>query len=64
MWRLKGCPKCKGDIFLEKDSDGWYERCLQCVYNQDRDSIGDVKEHPSVSKRELATAGAGKTATK
>jgi hypothetical protein len=43
MWRLKGCPKCKGDIFLEKDIDGWYERCLQCGYNQDLETIVEVK---------------------
>jgi len=30
MWRFKSCPKCKGDIFIEKDRDGWYEHCLQC----------------------------------
>ena len=64
MWRLKGCPKCKGDIFLEKDINGWYERCLQCGYNQDLETLVEVKEQPSVRKRELATAGAGKTATK
>ncbi len=64
MWRLKGCPKCKGDIFLEKDIDGWYERCLQCGYNRDLETIVEVKEQPSVRKREPAIAGAGKTATK
>ncbi|TET12977.1 MAG: hypothetical protein E3J81_09760 [Dehalococcoidia bacterium] len=61
MWRLKGCPKCNGDIFLEKDIDGWYERCLQCGYNQDLETIVEVKEQPSREKRELATAGAMKT---
>ena len=64
MWRLKGCPKCNGDIFLEKDFDGWYERCLQCGYNQDLETIVEVKEQPSVRKREPAIAGAGKTATR
>ena len=64
MWRLKSCPRCKGDIFLDKDIDGWYERCLQCGYNQDLETIVEVREQPSVRKRKLSAAAAGKTATK
>ena len=29
-WRLKGCPRCGGDIFVTRDRDGWIEQCLQC----------------------------------
>jgi predicted nucleic acid-binding Zn-ribbon protein len=28
--KLKGCKKCGGDLFLEKDVDGSYVSCLQC----------------------------------
>lgn len=38
MWRFKGCPRCGGDIFVDYDHYGWYERCLQCGYNLDRGS--------------------------
>lgn len=31
-WKLKSCPRCSGDIYVEKDNDGCYERCLQCGY--------------------------------
>lgn len=31
MWKLKSCPRCGGDMFLEK-GDKWYEHCLQCGY--------------------------------
>ena len=31
MW-LKSCPKCRGDLFLDKDEYGWYKECLQCGY--------------------------------
>ena len=27
---LKGCPKCKGDLKLTRDSDGAFISCLQC----------------------------------
>jgi len=33
--RLKGCPRCKGDIVVEVDQWGWYEECIQCGYLQD-----------------------------
>lgn len=53
MWKLKGCPKCNGDIFLEKDVSGWYERCLQCGYNRDMLSVVEVREPSSGKKKEL-----------
>ncbi len=28
----KGCPRCKGDMFIEKDRYGWHKQCLQCGY--------------------------------
>ncbi len=30
MFYFKGCPKCKGDVYVEKDSFGTYRKCLQC----------------------------------
>ncbi|MCX6013020.1 MAG: hypothetical protein NTV30_06355 [Chloroflexi bacterium] len=38
MWKFKGCPRCKGDLYLEKDTYGWYEECLQCGYMKDLQS--------------------------
>lgn len=29
IWKPKSCPRCGGDIFLERDNK-WYEHCLQC----------------------------------
>jgi ribosomal protein S27AE len=29
------CPRCGGNIFLDKDYDGWYMECLQCSYTRD-----------------------------
>ena len=26
----KRCPKCGGNIFLDRDLYDWYEQCLQC----------------------------------
>ena len=29
------CPRCGGNVFLEKDLFGWIIDCLQCGYEQD-----------------------------
>jgi DNA-directed RNA polymerase subunit M/transcription elongation factor TFIIS len=29
------CPKCGGNLYLDKDYNGWYEQCLQCGYMKD-----------------------------
>jgi hypothetical protein len=31
--KLKGCRRCGGDLFLERDSDGINITCLQCSAN-------------------------------
>ena len=30
MYRLKNCPRCSGDLFLDRDEYGWFEMCIQC----------------------------------
>jgi len=32
MLKLKSCPRCKGDVLLDRDQYGWYHYCLQCGY--------------------------------
>ena len=29
------CPKCGGNLYLDKDHYGWYEQCLQCSFTRD-----------------------------
>ncbi len=35
MWIYKSCPKCHGDIFIEKEVDTSYVKCLQCGYEKE-----------------------------
>lgn len=35
MWRIKQCPRCRGDVYIHQDIHGWYEECLQCSYTRD-----------------------------
>ena len=41
MWRFKSCPRCRGDMLVDWDDEGWYEWCLQCGYRHDL--IGIIK---------------------
>ena len=27
---FKSCPRCAGDLCVERDADGWYMTCLGC----------------------------------
>jgi len=32
-WNFKSCPRCNGDMFIDKDLYyGWYEQCIMCGY--------------------------------
>lgn len=35
MWIFKKCPRCKGDVFIDEDSNTCYEKCLQCGYERE-----------------------------
>lgn len=35
MLRWNCCPRCKGDVRLDRDEYGWYEECLMCGYMHD-----------------------------
>ncbi len=42
--RLKGCPRCKGDLVTELDQWGWYEECIQCGYLHDLQNAVEMKK--------------------
>jgi len=56
MWKLKRCPRCGGDIWLDRDQYSWYEQCLQCGYERDLESIAEFEEQPAERERELTPA--------
>jgi hypothetical protein len=45
MLRLQGCPRCNGDILIDRDHLGWYEQCIQCGYQHDLKVSNEVKGH-------------------
>ncbi len=44
MWRLKGCPRCKGDMLIDREYCTWYEWCLQCGHRRDLKGIFEARE--------------------
>jgi len=39
MLRLKSCPRCRGDVIIDRDSYGWYEQCLQCGHQRELENL-------------------------
>jgi tRNA(Ile2) C34 agmatinyltransferase TiaS len=44
IWELKKCPRCGGDMFVDGDIYGWYEKCLQCSYCCELRSIDEIQQ--------------------
>ena len=54
MLKLKNCPRCEGDIRVDRDQYGWYEECIQCGYICDLKSIVTIQEQNSGKKKSRA----------
>ena len=40
---FKACPKCSGDLFLDKDHYGVFLQCFQCGLTLERSAESDIK---------------------
>ena len=51
MFFFKTCPKCQGDMYLDRDSYGTYRKCLQCghIVEQERQPISSKSALPTGS---------------
>ena len=45
------CPKCGGNLYLDRDYIGWYEQCLQCAYMKD---LGVVYQNKKKTESKVA----------
>jgi len=43
-WKLRSCPRCGGDVYLDSDLNNWYEQCLQCSFRQELKKISQYKK--------------------
>jgi hypothetical protein len=51
VWSLKKCPRCRGDIFIDKDTERHYEKCLQCGY--ERELVKAVVSEKNLDSKKL-----------
>jgi ribosomal protein S27AE len=66
-WKLKCCPRCGGDVFMDTDEGDWFAHCLQCGYTGDKKPISESELKMAVGRplrtgrhtRVLRPAGAG-----
>ena len=61
-WKLKGCPRCSGDLNIIHDNLGYYEDCLQCgyhhYYNDKKSGIKQYESRYSKNGLELSSISA------
>ena len=62
VWRFKSCPKCNGDMLINRDSDGWYQWCLQCGHQHDLTDVIEVWP-PDKAEKKVAKNVSGERAT-
>jgi len=46
-WDLKKCPRCGGNMFVDRDIYGWYEKCLQCGYCCELRGLDEFGQNPA-----------------
>ena len=54
MWRLKSCPKCKGDMYIDKGRNAWYEECLQCGFSRELVDMVLANPQPDNMKNKIS----------
>jgi DNA-directed RNA polymerase subunit M/transcription elongation factor TFIIS len=52
MWKFKSCPRCKGDLYVDRDSYGWYQGCMQCGYLKDLSNLALSSKQPKKEQQE------------
>jgi len=58
-WKFKSCPRCGGDVFLDKDQYSWCEHCVQCGHVRDLKSIDEFNKLSVENEKKPAAAGKG-----
>jgi hypothetical protein len=53
VWKLKSCPKCGGDLHIDRDLENWFACCLQCGHERLlNDPATPVETMPEVAVEE------------
>jgi len=55
MWGFKKCPRCRGDIFIDEDTERCYEKCLQCGYERELERVRVSKNSQNAEKEKTGS---------
>ncbi len=50
MWNMKKCPRCRGDVYIDEDTDRYYEKCLQCGYERELERMTGSRMYGRLEK--------------
>lgn len=56
--KVKRCPRCSGNLFLEHDKYGYYVVCIQCGANYPVNSLNNQDRLEKVKQAEPVVADA------
>ena len=56
MIRFKACPKCAGDLYVNKDVQGNFLNCLQCGYLKDIKEAAETLSKPVTVEEKRSAA--------
>jgi len=51
-WKFRSCPRCDGDMIVDRDQYGWYEDCIQCGYMGDLVDIVELEQQQACGENE------------
>jgi len=55
MCKVKSCPRCGGNMFVDRDIYGWYEKCLQCGYCYELRGLDEFEQ--SIERKDKRLVG-------
>jgi ribosomal protein S27AE len=56
VWKLKGCPRCGGDVFIDREFDVWYAQCLQCSHRHEVNTVAESRKQPVTAGAERSNS--------
>ena len=62
-WRLKACPRCNGDMFIDRSVED-AEVCIQCGFRKYRELKSDIEPQDRLEKMVTVVKGQADSKTK
>ena len=50
-WKIKNCPRCGGDVYIDEELGGAYEQCLQCGYEHHLPARSSLTSTAAIRRR-------------